>query len=125
MFRKIYQGRTQFSVNMFVENEHKRTFLEALVKEYNIKNKSSVNRNDTNRKNQIGPKIRKEFKKVNKDITFTSGKNSQSILCQNKPNLLPNSHPGVYQSDCSCNGRYISVSKKKYWHIAFSINKTA
>ena len=114
MFRKIYQGRTQFSVNMFVENEHKRTFLEALVKEYNIKNKSSVNRNDTNRKNQIGPKIRKEFKKVNKDITFTSGKNSQSILCQNKPNLPPNSHPGVYQSDCSCNGRYISVSKKKY-----------
>ena len=114
MFRKIYQGRAQFSVNMLVENEHKRTFLEALVKEYNIKNKSSDNRNDTNRKNQIGPKIRKEFKKVNKDITFTSGKNSQSILCQNKPILIPNGHPGAYQLDSSCNGRYISVSKKKY-----------
>ena len=61
----------------------------------------------------IGPKIRKEFKKVNKDITFTSGKNLQSILCQNKPKLLPNSHPGVYQLDCSCNGRYIGESKKK------------
>ena len=47
------------------------------------------------------------------DITFTSVKNLQSILCQNKPKLLPNSHPGVYQLDCSCNGRYIVESKKK------------
>ena len=38
----------------------------------------------------------KNFKMVNKDITFTPGKYSQSILCQNKPKLLPNSHSGVY-----------------------------
>ena len=37
----------------------------------------------------------------------------QSILCQNKQKLLPNSHPGVYQLDCSRNGRYIGESKKK------------
>ena len=103
---------------MFVENGHKRTFLEALVKDYNTKNKNSDTPNDTNRKKipwilNIGPKIRKEFKKVNKGITFTFGKNLQSILCQNKPKLLPNSHPGVYQLDCSCNGRYIGESKKK------------
>ena len=54
-------------------------FLEALVKDYNTKNKNSDNRNDTNRKKiswipNIGPKIKKEFKKVNKDITFTSDK---------------------------------------------------
>ena len=103
---------------MFVENGHKRTFLEALVKDYNTKNKNSDTPNDTNRKKipwipDIGPKIRKEFKKVNKGITFISGKNLQSILCQNKPKLLPNSHPGVYQLDCSCNGRYIGESKKK------------
>ena len=66
---------------MFVENEHQhqRTFLEASVKDYNTKNKNSDNRNDTNRKKiswipNIGPKIKKEFKKVNKDITFTSDK---------------------------------------------------
>ena len=58
---------------MFVENGHKRTFLEDLVKDYNTKNKNSDNRNDTNRNKipwipNIGPKIRKEFKKVNKDI---------------------------------------------------------
>ena len=55
----------------------------------------------------IEPKTRKEVKKVNKDITFTSGKNLQSILCQNKPKPIPNSHPRVYQLDCSSNGRYI------------------
>ena len=55
----------------------------------------------------------KAFKKLNKDVIFTSGKNLQNILCQNKPKLLANSHPGVYQLDCSCNGRYISELKKK------------
>ena len=39
---------------MFVENGHKRTFLEALVKDYNTKNKNSDNRNDTNRKKSRG-----------------------------------------------------------------------
>ena len=101
---------------MFVENRLKRTFLETLVKDYNAKKKNNDSRNHTNSKKipwvpNIGPKIRKEFKKVNKKITFTSGKNLQSILCQNKPKLLPNSHPGVYQLDCSCNGRYIGESR--------------
>ena len=32
----------------------------------------------------LDQKIRKEFKKVNKEITFTCGKNLQSILHQNK-----------------------------------------
>ena len=115
---KFIKEETQFLVNMFVENGHKRTFLEVLVKDYNTQNKNNRNHNDTSRKKipwipNIGPKIRKEFKKVNKDITFTSRKNLQSILCQSKPKLLPYSYPGVYQLDCSCNGRYIGESKIK------------
>ena len=52
----------QFLVNMFVENGHKITFLEALIKDNNTKNKNSDSRNDTNRKKilwkpNIGPKI--------------------------------------------------------------------
>ena len=35
----------------------------------------------------ICPKIKKEIKNVNKDITFISSKNLQSILCQNKQKL--------------------------------------
>ena len=89
---------------MFVENEHKRTFLENLVKDYNAKKTNNSSRNCTKSKKvpwvpNIGPEIRKEFKKVKKGITLTPDKNLQSILCQNKPKLLPNSHPAVYQLD--------------------------
>ena len=62
----------------------------------------------------ISPKIKGGFKKIGKDIAFTSGKNLQQILCQKKkPKLLANSQPGVYQLDCSCNRKYISESKKE------------
>ena len=64
MFRKNISRKKKFLVNMFVENGHKRTFLEALVKDYNAKKKNSDNRNYTNTKKiplvpSIGPKIRK------------------------------------------------------------------
>ena len=74
MFRKKYiKEEIPFLVNTFIENGHKRTFLEALVKDYNTKKQNSDNRNCTNMKKiqwvpNIGPKIRKEFKKVKKDI---------------------------------------------------------
>ena len=58
-------------------------------------------------------KLGKESKKVNKDFTFTSGKNFRGILCQKKLKQLPNNHPGMYQLDCLGNGRYIGESKKK------------
>ena len=35
------------------------------------------------------------------------------IAIKSKPKLLPNSQPGVYQLDCSCNGKYNSESKKR------------
>ena len=71
---------------MFFENGYKRTFLENLAQNLNAKKKNNDSRNYTNSEKttsvpNIEPKIRKEFKKVNKDITFTSGKNLQSILC--------------------------------------------
>ena len=111
---KYIKAETQFLIDMFVQNEHKRTFLKNLVKNYyHAKKKNNDSRNYTNSKKiswvlNIGPKIMKEFKKVNKDVTFTSRINLRSTLCQNKPY----SHPGVYQLDCSCDGRYIGKSKK-------------
>ena len=38
---------------------------------------------------------------------------SKSSVKKNKPKLLPNSQPGAYQLDCSCNGKYIGESKKR------------
>ena len=61
----------------------------------------------------LGPKLRKEFKKKKIKTVFTSGANLKSILCQNKSKLIPNSYPGVYTLNCSCNAEYIGETKKK------------
>ena len=65
---KYIKEETQFLIDMFVKNERKRTFIENLVKDYNVKKKNNDNRNFTSSKKipwvfHIGPKIRKEFKK--------------------------------------------------------------
>ena len=77
--------------------------------------------------NDLGFQIsvqKREFKKIGKDIALTSGKNLQQILCQkNKPKLLKNSQPGVYQLDCSCSGKYIGESKRGSLHDALNINR--
>ena len=92
MFRKekYIKEETQFLIDIFIENERKRTFLENFVKDYNAKKKNIGSRNYTNSKKvpwvlNIGPKIRRAFKKVNKNIIFTSGKYLQNIQCQNNP----------------------------------------
>ena len=58
-------------------------------------------------------KLRKEFKKKKIKTVFTSGVNLKSILCENKSKLIPNSYPGVYTLNCSCNADYIGETKKK------------
>ena len=97
-----------------------------LVRKYsNKKNHKKNHKNNTENRDyknlkklpwisNISPKIKLEFKKVGKDIAFTSGKNLQQILCQkNKQKLLPNSQPGVYQLDCTCNRKCIGESRKR------------
>ena len=57
--------------------------------------------------------MKREFKKIENDISFTSGKNVQQILCQeNKPKLLSNSEPRVYQS-ASAMGNILANRKRK------------
>ena len=89
----------QFLVQMFVKHGHKIIFLEILVKEYNNSNKKKRQLHQLKKKipwaPNIGPKIRKELKKVKKEVTFTYGKNLKSILCENSTKILRNSHPGV------------------------------
>ena len=84
---------------MFVENGHSKQLLKNLVIKYN--NKNNKNNHENNTENQdyknletllwipnISPKIKREFKKIGKDVAFTSAKNLQQILCQkNKPKL--------------------------------------
>ena len=58
--------------------------------------------------------MKREFKKIGKDVAFMSGKNLQQVLCQNdKPRLLPNSQPGVYPLGCSYKGKCIGKLRKR------------
>ena len=61
----------------------------------------------------IGPKLRKELRKQNVRVIFTSPPNLKSILCNHKSKLLPNSNPGVYQLKCTCGSIYIGETKKR------------
>ena len=115
---KYIKEEEKFLIDMFVENGHNKQLLKNLVMKYNNKKNNKNNRkNNTENRDysnlkklpwipNISPKIKREFQKIGKDIAFTSQKNLQQILCQkNKPKLLPNSQPRVYQLDCSCSGK--------------------
>ena len=62
----------------------------------------------------IRPTIKKEFIRVNNEITLKSSQNLKIILYQNKQKLLLNTHPGLCQLDCSYNGKYIGESKNVF-----------
>ena len=123
---KYIKEDEKFLIDVFVENGHNKQLVRNLVIKYSNKenNKNNQESNTENRDYKslkklpwfpnIIPKIKREFKKIGKDVVFKSGKNLQQILCQkNKTKLLPNSQPGVYQLDCSCNGNYNGESKKE------------
>ena len=71
---------------MFFENGHNKQLFKNLVMKYN--NKKNKNKRENNTENReysnlkklpwipnISPKLKHEFKKIGKDIAFTSGKN--------------------------------------------------
>ena len=111
---------------MLVENGDNKQLLKNLIIKYNNeKNNNSNQENNTEKRYykilkklpwipNISPKIKRKFKKIGKDIAFMSWKN------------LPNSPPGAYQLDCSCNEKYIASQKRRYnLHDAQNINKIA
>ena len=87
----------------------------------NINKQKSNDQNNTNNTKNIklpwvpilGPSFQKEFKNRVIKTIFTSGANLESILCQNKSKLLPNSYPGVNALSYSCDVEYIGETKKK------------
>ena len=64
----------------------------------------------------LSPKLRQAYKKVGYKVVFKSGKNLATILTsKNKAQLPRNSHPGVYQIECTKhpNNPYIGHTKKQ------------
>ena len=80
---KYIKEEEKFLIVMFVENGHKKQLLKNLVVEYNNKKKNIKNNHENNTKSRlyylrklppipnISPKIKREFKKIGKDIAFT------------------------------------------------------
>ena len=102
---------------MFVENEHKRTFLENVVKDHNAKKNTmevTIASNQTKSRGYLiyDQKLGNNFKRWKKAL-LSHLTRSYKALCQSNGLLLPNSHPAVCQLDCLCNGRCIGESKKK------------
>ena len=113
-----------FLINVLAENGHSIAILEEVAKKYMnsiTSNKEKVNietiKNDKIVKlpwvPKLGPKLRKEFKKVGIKAIFTSGRNLKNLICRNKSKLLPNIFSSVYQLYCTCSALYIVEIKKK------------
>ncbi|XP_065671747.1 uncharacterized protein LOC136089623 [Hydra vulgaris] len=119
--RKHLQKEIDFLIDIFVENGHDK----------NILNNNSINYLKNGSKNTtcqpldtqpfiklpwipiVGPKLRKEFRKQNTKVIFTSTPNLKNIFCNNKTKLPLNTNPGVYQLKCSCGSIYNGETKKK------------
>ena len=110
----------KFLIDVFVENGYSRKKIEKISQEYFSKKdeqKLEIPSDQLTVKLPwipiIGPKLRKTFKKKNIKTVFTSGPNLKQLLCRNKSKLTPNSYPGIYEIQCSCNSIYIGETKKK------------
>ena len=115
---KYVKEEIRFLTNVFVENGYDRTRLEKIVK-----GASKTRTNQTPRDTTftslpwipgLSQKLKKSFKKIGCQIVFKSPKNLNSILTfRNKPQLPPNSHPGVYFVPTGCKSGYTGETKKR------------
>ncbi|XP_065658232.1 uncharacterized protein LOC136082738 [Hydra vulgaris] len=114
------QDEINFLIRIFTENGHSYKQYSDIAKNYKYStNKPSSQKIDT--KNLVilpwVPKLslvlRREFRKVGVKTVFRFGNPLINILCQTKSKLPPNSHPGVYQLNCTCGACYIGETRKK------------
>ncbi|XP_065643064.1 uncharacterized protein LOC136074653 [Hydra vulgaris] len=107
--QKHLQNEIDFLIDIFVENGHDKNILNYITTDY-LKNSSKNNTCqpfDTQSLIKlpwipiIDLKLRKEFRKQNIKVIFTSTSNLKNIFCNNKTKLPLNTNPGVYQLKCS------------------------
>ncbi|XP_065684396.1 uncharacterized protein LOC136096749 [Hydra vulgaris] len=118
--QKYLSQEIDFLINTFFENGYNKNNLIKITKNYLDGISKNTTSNQLDQKfvklpwiSIIGPKLRREFKKQNIRVIFTSAPSLSNILCNNKTKLPPNSNPGVYQLKCSCGNIYIGETKKK------------
>lgn len=115
--KEYLQDEINFLINVFEENGYNRKTLENIVTNHNISKPKSTNNNKYISLPwipTIGPKLKKVFSKAGLNIAFKSSRNLKSILTKrNKPQLPPNSLPGVYIIPCKCQSRYTGQTGAK------------
>ena len=117
---KHLQEEIQFLIDVFAENGHERSSLEKMVEQH--LNPDVSRRNQESRKSvikipwipQLGPKLRKIYRKQGIKTVFTSAPSISDILCNHKSRLPSNSYPGVYKVLCRCHqAAYVGETKKQ------------
>ena len=114
---KYLKQEIEFLINIFVENGYDKKSLEKIV-ENSYKPKPQFNRNNKFTSLPwipgLSQKLKKSFKKAGCQLTFKSPRNLNYILTsKNKPQLPPNSWPGVYLIPCNCKSRYTGETKNR------------
>ncbi|XP_065672100.1 uncharacterized protein LOC136089928 [Hydra vulgaris] len=114
------QDEINFLIKIFTENGHSYKQYSDIAKNYKYStNKSSSQKIDTKNLvilpwvSKLSLVLRREFRKVGVKTVFRFGNPLINILCRNKSKLPPNSHPGVYQLNCTCGVCYIGKTRKK------------
>ena len=115
---KYIKQEIEFITNVFVENGYERTKLDKLVRDME---KTKLNKRSKPTRYTSLPwipglsqKLKKSFKKFGCEISFKSPRNLNSILTnKNKPQLPPNSQPGVYFIPTGCKKGYTGETKKR------------
>ena len=119
MHSKIPHRRNRIhQKSVFVENGYERKTLEKLVKA--MEKQKSVKKSKPTKYTSLpwipglSQKLKKSFKKVGCEISFKAPRNLNSILTsKNKPQLPPNSQPGVYFISTGCKSGYTGETKKQ------------
>ena len=109
----------EFIKQIFKENGYHEDRLNKLIKETErISNKNKDKQNQTYTSLPwipgLSQKLKKAFRKAECTISFKSPRNLESILTsKNKPEMPPNSQPGVYFVPTGCKKGYTGETKKQ------------
>ena len=108
-----------FIKEIFIENGYEEARLEELIKETECSKRKKKKPKDKKFTSLpwipgLSQKLRKAFKKANCRVSFKSPRNLESILTsKNKPEMPPNSQPGVYFVPTGCTKGYTGETKKQ------------
>ena len=108
-----------FIKQIFMENGYTEEELESIIKETERKRPKKNKDPDTHYTSlpwipNLSTKLQKVFRNAGCKVSFKSPRNLESILTnKNKPQLPPNSQPGVYFVPTGCASGYTGESKKQ------------